>query len=78
MLYEDVSFWSMDPVEPAAEIPDQDDAPTPEEGDEYVVMEVLLPRRYSYQRETVAHRKRSADSELISCRNSNQILYTIL
>ena len=65
MPYEDAEFWNMELAEPEAEIPDQDDAPTLEEGDQYVGMEVFIPRRDVYQRETVAYIKRRSDGELI-------------
>jgi len=65
-----------DPVEPEASMPDQDDEPTPEEADEYLTMQVLLPRGDGYQRATVAHRKRDADGNPIGIRNNNPILDT--
>ena len=39
-------------------------------------MELILLRGYGYQREIVAHRKRSADGELIGLRKTNPILDT--
>ena len=58
------------------EIPDQDDAPTPEELYEFFGMEFLLPRGDGYQRVTVSHRKQSDYGEIICRRNANLILYT--
>ena len=61
----------MEPVELEAAITYQDDAPTLEEGDQYVGMEVFIPRRDVYQRETVAYRKPRSDGELIGHWNAN-------
>ena len=57
-------------------MPDQDDDSNPEEGDEYIITEVLPPRGDRYQRETVAHKKRNVDEKLIGLRNANSILGT--
>ena len=74
--HEDAAFRYMELVELEAEIPDKDDAPTPEEGAEFVGVEVLLPRRNGYQRAAVTQRKQSDDGELIGLCNTNPILDT--
>ena len=57
-------------------MPDQDDEPTPEETDEFMNVQVLLPKGDGYQRAHIQHRKRNADGELIGQRHSNPILDT--
>ena len=45
-------------VDPESEMPDQDDAPTPEETDEYLNVQVLLPHHGDgYQRALIENRK---------------------
>ena len=57
-------------------MPDQDDAPTTEEGDEYASMEVLLTRGYKYQNDVLLHRKQNVGGKLIGFHNSNPIFDT--
>ena len=57
---------------------EQDDAPTPEEGDKYIGMEVLIPRGYRYQCTIVAQMKQNFDGELIVIHNANPKLDTRL
>ena len=70
------AFKSPEPVEPEASMPDQDDAPTPEETDEYINVQVLLPRGDGYQRAKIEKRKRTVEGELIGQRHSNPVLDT--
>ena len=74
--YEDAVFQEIKTSYPEAEIPYQDDEPTPEEGDEHIGTEVLLPRGDGYQNATVVHIKRNIDGELIVLHNTNPILDT--
>lgn len=81
MPYEDrVDFPSAltprEPVEPESEMPDQEDAPTPEETDEFVNVQVLLPHGGEYQRAKIERRKRDAEGELIGQRHDNPLLDT--
>ena len=81
MPYEDrVDFTSAmsrpDPMDSDHDMPDQDDAPTPEETDEYKNVQVLLPRGDGYQRALVEQRKRGVDGELIGQRHENPLLDT--
>ena len=55
-------------------MPYQYDVQTPEEYDEYIGMEVLLPRIDGYQHAKVVHIKWSISGELIVLRNGNQKL----
>ena len=67
---------SPDPIEPEAKVPEVDDAPTPEETDEYTNVQVLLPKEEGYQRARITSRKRNAEGELIGKRNNNPLLDT--
>ena len=78
MLYEDAVSQKMKPAEPEELMPDQDDAPNPEEGDKYIGMEVKFTRGFRYQCATVAHRKQNVDGVLIGLRNDNPILDTMV
>ena len=76
--YEDVAAIQMGDhkVEPEAAMPDRDDEPTPEEMDEYVQMQVLLPRGEGCQRAVVTHRKRDAEGNMTGQRSNNPFLDT--
>ena len=76
MPYKDEEVQNMDLAELKVEMPDQGEAPTLEEEDYFLVMEVLIPRGYVYQQVTVALGKQSADGKHIVSRNSNPILDT--
>ena len=76
MPYEDTVFSEKEPACPEAAMPDQDDEPTPEETDEFINVQALLPKGDGYQRAHIQHRKRNADGELIGQRHSNPILDT--
>jgi hypothetical protein len=67
---------SPDPIEPEAKVPEVDDAPTPEETDEYINVQVLLPKEEGYQRARITSRKRDAEGELIGKRDNNPLLDT--
>ena len=66
----------MKPAQPAVAIPYQYNAPTPEEGNGYIGMEVLIPRRYGYQSATLVHIKCNVDVGLIGLQNANPIFGT--
>ena len=57
-------------------IPDQYYEPTPEQTDDFMNMNVLLPRREGYQRSTISRRKRNSSGETIGRRNANPFLDT--
>ena len=59
-------------------MPDQDDAPTLEEFDWYIGMQVLLPREDVYQCTTITHKNLITYGQLIVMHNSNPLLDTIL
>ena len=59
MPCEDAEFLDVKPVESVEEMPDHDDAQTPEEGYEYVGMEVVLPGEDGYHIATAAHKNQS-------------------
>jgi len=62
-----------DPVEPDASMPEAD-AYTPEQYDEYLTAEVLLPNMGTVTKAKVIARKRDADGNPVGQRNSNPIL----
>ena len=76
--YEDVAFQENKLSEPKLSMTEQDDAPTPEEGDKYIGMEVLIPIGYRYQCTIVAQMKQNFDGELIVIHNANPKLDTRL
>ena len=76
MHYEDSAFQEIKLSYPESEMLDQDYEPTPEEGDEYIGMEVLLTRVDGYQNATVVNRKRDIYGELVVLHNTNPILDT--
>ena len=57
-------------------MPDQDDEPTPEQTDEFMNMNVLLPRGEGYQQSTICHRKRNSSGKTIGKRIANTFLNT--
>ena len=57
-------------------MPDQDDEPTPEHMDEFITINVLLPRGEGYQRATISRRKHNSSGKTIGSRNANPFLDT--
>ena len=57
---------------------EQDDAPTPDQSDEYLVTKLLLTRVEGYQRTVITHHKPYLEGNLIRQQNVNPILDTRL
>ena len=57
-------------------IPAQYDDLTPEQTDEFMNTNVLIPRGDSYQRSTISHRKHNSSVEIVGRRNANPLLDT--
>ena len=71
---EDVFTTKLKNPEPV--MPYQDDAPTPDQSDEYLTIKVLFPRVKGYQQALIMHHKRDLEGNPIRQHNENPLLDT--
>ena len=70
----DEAVYTTKPRDPEHVIIEQDDAPPPENSNEYLTTKVILPRNEGYQKAVIKQRKWDLEGNLIGQRNTNLML----